>query len=46
MEPYSKKFEIRWADLDPNYHVLHSKYYDFGRIAVCRILLKTDLHHN
>lgn len=22
--------EIRWADLDPNFHVLHSKYYDFG----------------
>ena len=25
-----KKIEIRWADLDPNFHVLHSKYYDFG----------------
>ena len=22
--------QIRWADLDPNFHVLHSKYYDFG----------------
>lgn len=30
MEQYSKKIEIRWADLDPNFHVLHSKYYDFG----------------
>ncbi|MBI2729317.1 MAG: thioesterase family protein [Sphingobacteriales bacterium] len=27
---YSKIIEIRWADLDPNFHVLHSKYYDFG----------------
>lgn len=27
---YSKLVEIRWADLDPNFHVLHSKYYDFG----------------
>ncbi len=35
MKRYSKKFEIRWADLDPNYHVLHSKYYDFG--AYCRM---------
>lgn len=26
---YSKNVEIRWADLDPNFHVLHSKYYDF-----------------
>lgn len=29
------KIEIRWADLDPNVHVLHSKYYDFG--ASCRV---------
>jgi acyl-CoA thioester hydrolase len=27
---YFKNVEIRWADLDPNFHVLHSKYYDFG----------------
>ncbi|MBI3718876.1 MAG: hypothetical protein HY252_09835, partial [Sphingobacteriales bacterium] len=25
-----KLVEVRWADLDPNFHVLHSKYYDFG----------------
>lgn len=30
MKGYSKKIEIRWADIDPNFHVLHSKYYDFG----------------
>jgi acyl-CoA thioester hydrolase len=30
MMNYEKKIEIRWADLDPNFHVLHSKYYDFG----------------
>ncbi len=23
------KIEIRWADIDPNFHVLHSKYYDY-----------------
>ena len=27
--------EIRWADLDPNFHVLHSKYFDLG--ASCRM---------
>ena len=27
---YAKLVEVRWADLDPNFHVLHSKYYDFG----------------
>jgi len=40
MEEYSKKLEIRWADLDPNFHVLHSKYYDFG--AFCRMSFMTE----
>ena len=29
--------EIRWADLDPNFHMRHSNYYDLGaqmRISV------------
>lgn len=40
MQGYSKKIEIRWADLDPNFHVLHSKYYDFG--AYCRMSFLTE----
>lgn len=40
MQQYSKKIEIRWADLDPNFHVLHSKYYDFG--AYCRMAFLTE----
>lgn len=32
---YSKNVEVRWADLDPNFHVRHSVYYDYG--ASCRI---------
>jgi acyl-CoA thioester hydrolase len=32
---YIKPVEIRWSDLDPNYHLRHSVYYDFG--AYCRI---------
>ncbi|MEO7446093.1 MAG: thioesterase family protein [Ferruginibacter sp.] len=35
MESYSKIIQLRWADLDPNFHVLHSRYYDFG--ALCRM---------
>ena len=35
MDNFEKKIEIRWADLDPNFHVLHSRYYDFG--AYCRM---------
>ena len=30
MNAFSKKLSIRWADLDPNFHLRHSVYYDFG----------------
>ena len=30
MENYIKSINIRWSDLDPNYHIRHSAYYDFG----------------
>lgn len=30
MNPYLKKLELRWSDLDPNYHLRHSVYYDFA----------------
>jgi len=32
---YKKNLEIRWSDLDPNFHLRHSVYYDYG--AYCRI---------
>lgn len=32
---YKKSIEIRWSDMDPNFHVRHSVYYDWG--AFCRI---------
>ncbi|MDQ6813781.1 MAG: acyl-CoA thioesterase [Bacteroidota bacterium] len=38
---YSKPVEIRWSDLDPNFHVRHSVYYDFG--AFVRVCCFTDL---
>jgi acyl-CoA thioester hydrolase len=37
---YSKNIEVRWSDLDPNFHMLHSKYYDIG--AYCRIAFLTE----
>lgn len=40
MQDYKKQIEIRWADLDPNAHVKHSVYYDWG--AYCRMSLLTD----
>jgi len=32
---YEKRMEIRWSDLDPNFHLRHSVYFDLG--AFCRI---------
>jgi acyl-CoA thioester hydrolase len=30
MTEYIKQVDIRWSDLDPNFHIRHSAYYDFG----------------
>jgi len=30
METYQQNIIVRWSDLDPNSHVRHSVYYDYG----------------
>jgi len=35
MKEFIKKVDVRWADLDPNVHLRHSVYYDWG--AFCRV---------
>jgi acyl-CoA thioester hydrolase len=35
MEKFELPVQIRWADLDPNFHLRHSVYYDWA--AMCRI---------
>ena len=35
MEANVQPVQVRWADLDPNFHLRHSVYYDWG--AMCRI---------
>lgn len=35
MEEYRKSLDVRWSDLDPNFHMMHSKYYELG--AYCRV---------
>ena len=30
MISFSKQLSLRWSDLDPNFHLRHSAYYDFG----------------
>ena len=40
MEKYNKSVEIRWSDVDPNFHIRHSVYYDFG--AYVRMCFLTE----
>ena len=35
MKTFSRIIQIRWSDLDPNFHLRHSVYYDWG--AFCRV---------
>ncbi len=35
MEDFVMPIQVRWSDLDPNFHLRHSVYYDWG--AVCRV---------
>ncbi|MBC7873930.1 MAG: acyl-CoA thioesterase [Ferruginibacter sp.] len=43
MESFVLPVQVRWSDLDPNFHLRHSVYYDWG--ALCRVafLSKTGL---
>ncbi|MEI7472239.1 MAG: acyl-CoA thioesterase [Chitinophagaceae bacterium] len=43
MLSFSQKVEIRWADIDPNFHVLHSKYYDYCATARMRVLQENGI---
>lgn len=40
MNGYSKPIEIRWSDVDPNFHLRHSVYYDLG--AFLRMSFMTE----
>ena len=35
MTEFNRIIQLRWSDLDPNFHIRHSVYYDWG--AFCRI---------
>jgi len=35
MANFSMPVQVRWSDLDPNFHLRHSVYYDWG--AMCRL---------
>ena len=33
MENFVKEIQVRWSDLDPNFHLRHSVYYDWGALS-------------
>ncbi|MBP6430828.1 MAG: thioesterase family protein [Ferruginibacter sp.] len=43
MNQIIEKAEVRWADIDPNFHVLHSKYYDYCANARMQVLQKNGV---
>jgi acyl-CoA thioester hydrolase len=38
--PFTRAIQLRWSDIDPNRHLRHSAYYDFG--AAMRIMVLSD----
>ena len=36
--------QLRWSDLDPNFHLRHSVYYDWGVVCRVEFLDKYDLN--
>lgn len=40
MSSYTKHVEVRWSDMDPNFHLRHSVYYDWG--AYLRLSFLTE----
>ena len=43
MNDFIHSFEIRWSDLDPNFHLRHSVYYDFGAFSRITVLAANGL---
>lgn len=43
MSAFSKEISIRWSDLDPNFHLRHSAYYDFGAQHCIEVLSQNGL---
>ncbi|HEV7780649.1 MAG TPA: acyl-CoA thioesterase [Chitinophagaceae bacterium] len=43
MESFVIPMQVRWSDLDPNFHLRHSVYYDWGALCRVEFLAKTGL---
>ena len=45
MHTYQQKIDVRWSDLDPNFHLRHSVYYDYGAYIRFNFLHEQGLTH-
>lgn len=43
MPEFKRPVILRWADMDPNFHLRHSAYYDFGAAARMDFLMENGL---
>ena len=43
MTGFSKNVEVRWSDMDPNFHLTHSVYYDWGAYMRLTFLLEQGI---
>jgi len=43
MKDFMVPVQVRWADLDPNFHLRHSVYYDWGAFCRVKFLFKIGL---
>jgi len=45
MSEFSRIIQVRWSDLDPNFHVRHSIYYDWGAFVRVEFLNEYGLNY-
>jgi len=43
METFIIPVQVRWSDIDPNFHLRHSVYYDWGALSRIEFLYKYEL---
>jgi acyl-CoA thioester hydrolase len=45
MSEFNRIIQLRWSDLDPNFHVRHSVYYDWGAFVRVEFLNEHGLNY-
>src|SRR6478672_511029 len=45
MPGFNRVVQVRWSDLDPNFHVRHSIYYDWGAFVRVEFLNEYGLNY-